>query len=133
MFEGPALEGTTYQEAAKGSRPCHGGLAFHPEIKEATVGGGFKLELDFGQTSLEAGLEMGNSYCEAGPVRKLPWRPGRVRILCLETQELGPGTTSDHPLRNFDGSSSDGWGVNAPSATKTEMLLPQPPPPGQFA
>ena len=89
--------------------------------------------LDFGQTSLEAGLEMGNSYCEAGPVRKLPWRPGRVRILCLETQELGPGTTSDHPLRNFDGSSSDGWGVNAPSATKTEMLLPRPPPPGQFA
>ena len=101
--------------------------------KKPTVGGRFKLELDFGETSLEVGLEMGKSYCEAGPVRKLPWRPGRVRILCLEMQELGPGTTSDHSLRNFDGSSSDGWGVNVQSATKTEMHLSHPPPLGQFA
>lgn len=60
MSEGPALEGTTYREAAKGSRTCHGGLGFHPEIKEATVREGFKLELEFGETSLEAGLETGS-------------------------------------------------------------------------
>ena len=133
MFEGPALEGTTYSEAAKGSSACHGRLEFYPKIKEAPVGWGFQLQLDFGETSLEAGLEMWKSYCEAGPVRKLPWRPGRVRMLCLETQEPGLGTTSDHPLRNFDGSSSDGSGVNVLSAAKTEMHLPHPPPPGQFA